>query len=318
MVGRSKGSNTSRTAKLSKASKPAKVTPPRSGAGAGVAARPRRRGAHARRPVPPLRQRFRPRLPSAGRTIAALLFAGLLGGLLLLLNGPWLRVQRIAFAGGQLTSAEQLRTVLEPVRGASLLALDVDAITAELRRLPAVADAGIEPSLLGEVRVTIAEKQPAFVWRTSALQLIGASDGTLMASLPLGSPLAPQLARLPFVDDRRGASWALRSGDHIAAQTMQTALRFVALDPARLGSTTKRLTVRLDDEYGFIVVALQPTWQAAFGFYGLDPKDDEATVGNRIERQIGALRTLFAQRPEGSVGWVDARNPGKVYFRAKG
>jgi hypothetical protein len=101
-------------------------------------------------------------------------------------------------------------------------------------------------------------------------------------------------------------------------QTMKTALRFVALDPARLGSRTKRLTVRLDDEYGFIVVSVQPTWEAAFGFYGLDPKDDEATIGDRIERQIGALRTLFAQRPEASVSWVDARNPGKVYFRAKG
>ncbi len=31
-----------------------------------------------------------------------------------------------------------------------------------------------------------------------------------------------------------------------------------------------------------------------------------------------AVRTLFAEEPEDGIGWVDVRNPGKVYFRAKG
>jgi hypothetical protein len=265
-----------------------------------------------------MRLRFRPRLPSAGRTIAALLFAAVLGGLVLLLNGPWLRVDRVAFAGDRLTSQQQLRGIVDEMRGASLLSLDGDAITAQLRRLPAVADAAIEPSLLGEVRVAITEKQPAFVWRTRAQQLIGAADGTLMAGLPRGSPLTPQLAGLPFIDDRRGASWSLRGGDHLPLETMRTALRFVALDPARLGSQSRRLSVRLDDEYGFIIVSAQPSWQAALGVYGLAPGDDAPTIADRIERQMGALRTLFVQRPEPSISWIDARNPGKVYFRAKG
>jgi hypothetical protein len=30
------------------------------------------------------------------------------------------------------------------------------------------------------------------------------------------------------------------------------------------------------------------------------------------------VRTLFSQEAEDGIGWVDARNPGKVYFRAKG
>jgi hypothetical protein len=38
----------------------------------------------------------------------------------------------------------------------------------------------------------------------------------------------------------------------------------------------------------------------------------------QIERQVSAVRTLFAAHPESTVSWVDARNPGKVYFRAKG
>jgi len=86
-----------------------------------------------------MRLRFRPRLPSAARTIAALLFAAVLGGLVLLLNGPWLRVQRIAFAGERLTSQQQLASIVEPMRGSSLLALDGDAL---IVRAAAIARGG--------------------------------------------------------------------------------------------------------------------------------------------------------------------------------
>ena len=46
--------------------------------------------------------------------------------------------------------------------------------------------------------------------------------------------------------------------------------------------------------------------------------DRDARPTHRLDRQIAAVRTLFAAHPEDEVGWVDARNPGKVYFRAKG
>jgi len=38
----------------------------------------------------------------------------------------------------------------------------------------------------------------------------------------------------------------------------------------------------------------------------------------RIASQASAVRTLFAAHPEAGVAWIDARNPGKVYFRARG
>jgi hypothetical protein len=52
--------------------------------------------------------------------------------------------------------------------------------------------------------------------------------------------------------------------------------------------------------------------------YGLDPRETAAEADARLERQVTAVRTLFASRPEAEIGWVDVRNPGKVYFRAKG
>jgi len=52
--------------------------------------------------------------------------------------------------------------------------------------------------------------------------------------------------------------------------------------------------------------------------YGLDPRETAAAASARLERQVTAVRTLFASRDETEIGWVDVRNPGKVYFRAKG
>ena len=56
----------------------------------------------------------------------------------------------------------------------------------------------------------------------------------------------------------------------------------------------------------------------ALGGYGMDPAETAADAAGRLERQITAVRTLFSTRAEAEIGWVDARNPGKVYFRAKG
>ena len=56
----------------------------------------------------------------------------------------------------------------------------------------------------------------------------------------------------------------------------------------------------------------------ALGVYGTDPRETSAEAAARLESQVTAVRTLFASRPEAGIGWVDVRNPGKVYFRAKG
>lgn len=235
---------------------------------------------------------------------------------MVVLNGPWLRVEHIAFAGQQLTSEQQLSDATATLRGASLLSLDSDQVVDQLRALPAVADARVEPRL-DEVQVTVTEKQPAFVWRTPTALLVGARDGTLLAARPVDGALPARLQQLPLVDDRRQMAAALAVGDVVAPGMVDTALRLIRIDPARLGSSATRLSLRIDAEHGFLLVSSKPAWQIAFGLYGLDPTEDQPQDG-RIEQQVAAVRTLFAAHPEASVSWVDARNPGKVYFRAKG
>jgi hypothetical protein len=284
-----------------------------------VGARPagRRRGGQARKPRPPFWKRLRPRLPTAARAFATLGIAASLAGMIAALNGPWLRVEQVAYAGVQFTPPQQLAEVLAPAQGVPLLALDATGIAARLRGLPAVADAHVEALLPNAVKVSVTEKTAAFIWQTHGRRLFGAADGTLIGDAPTGK-LSGEIAALPFIEDRRESAAELGPGATLPAETVATALRLVALDPARLGSTSSRLSVQVDDEFGFILVSAKPAWRAAFGFYGLDPMLDIDAPEQQVERQVSAVRTLFAAHPESTVSWVDARNPGKVYFRAKG
>lgn len=279
------------------------------------ALRPRRRSAgHAKRPGTPLRRRVRRRLPSGGRIIAVLLFAAAVAGLVTLVNGPWLRVNAVAHAGGHYTSAMQLDEILEGYRGVPLLTVDSAGLRQRVVDLPAVADAQVEMRLPGELRVSIAEKAPTFMWRTGAVQLVGAADGSIIAELPLGATPSDELRRLPSVDDERLASRGLTIGDVLPPAELRVSLRLIDLDPDLVGSRARDLLVSINDEYGFEIETQQPAWRAALGFYELDPREDQAAADARLEQQLAAIRTLFSTRQERAVSWLDARNPGKVYW----
>lgn len=278
-------------------------------------ARPRRRtSGHARRPSRPVRQRLRGRLPSASRTFAALAFVALVAGFVTLVNGPWLRVSQVAAAGTHFTSRGTLDTLLDPYRGSSLLLLDSGALVDRLRALPAVADAAVAARLPDRLEVQLTEKAPAYTWMTRAAWLVVAADGAVVASLEADSELPDELAALPQVDDQRSASRRVAPGDALPAPELAMAQRLLALDPKLIGSASDHLELRIDDEYGFILVSAAPPWEAALGFYRLDPEESQATADARLESQVAAIRTLFSTRPEAGVRWVDARNPGKVYW----
>ena len=281
----------------------------------GAATRPRRRsGGQARRPGQPVRRRLRARLPSAARVFGVLLFAGLVGGLVALVNGPWLRVGHVAATGAAYTVSSQLDALLEPYDGASLLTLDSAALAARLRALPAVADARVRTEVPDRLAVTITEKEPAAVWITRERRLLTAADGSFIAELPPDTEVPDQLGSLIIVDDQRSASRYLAVGDALPAAELRAAERLLAIDPRVIGSKAKGFALRVDDEYGFILVSGTPAWEVAFGFYQLDPVETEAVASARLEGQLAAVRTLFTGRAEASIGWVDARNPRRVYW----
>ncbi len=265
-----------------------------------------------------MRKRIGRRLPSIRRLIAGFGAAAMAASLVALIGGPWLRVTDVTWAGDRFTAQRDLAGLLERQRGTSVLAVDTRALRERLERLPAVAEASVVASLSGRLDVTLVERETAFVWETSSARLLGAADGTLFAALSRDAPIDAELVALPRITDERSMARLMRTGDRIPDGLLGAAMRLASLDPAALGSSAQRLRVRLDDEFGFGLVAAEPGWEMALGVYGTDPNDTPADAAARLERQVTAVRTLFATRAEAEIGWVDARNPGKVYFRAKG
>lgn len=250
-----------------------------------------------------------------GRILAGVAFAGLVAGLVLLLNGPWLRVRETTWAGERYTPARQIERILDSVAGAPLLAIDSGALAVSLEELPAIATASVETFLPDRVKVAIVEKTAAVVWTTSAVALICASDGTAIGQLARDAALPDDLAALPQVDDRRSASRNIIVGDRIEVSRFVTAVHLATVNPATMGSAATRLSVLLDDESGFMLAAPSQGWGAVFGLYEPDLTADPALLDQRIAEQVAAIRTLFGTETEGGVSWVDARNPGRVYWR---
>jgi hypothetical protein len=239
----------------------------------------------------------------------------LVGALLALVNGPYLRVARVAWAGERYTPARELQRMLAPLDRAPLLTVNTADLAAGLESLPAVAEARVDAMLPDAVRVTIVEKQAAFVWQTSAVRLLGAADGTLIGQVALRANLPGDLAALPLIDDRRTGSRDIIVGDRIDLATLAPALRLSRVRPAELGSGASNLGVRLTDGDGFLLVSTSPSWQADFGFLPVADPGQAGSLDERVTAQVAAVRTLFSLQSEAGLSWVDARDPGRVYWR---
>lgn len=274
------------------------------------------RGA-APRGSPPAPRRRRRRI-NWTRVTAAVLCLALVGGATWLAGGPWLRIRAVTYAGADWTGRDALDAVTDPIRGQSLLLVDAEATAEELATLPGVQTANVDIGLFGEVRVSLVEGDAVVRWRTDAAQLLVAEDGTVVGVLSLDATAGAALAALPVVEDQREDSHDLSVGDQLAAHEVDAALLVSGLTPAQLGSQVAALSVAIDQTYGFMVSAPQAGWEAAFGFYGVDPDDTPDVMQARLQSQASGVRTLFAGHPETGLAWIDARNPGRVYFRARG
>lgn len=277
-----------------------------------------RRSRGASRPGVSLLRRIGARLPSLGRSLALLATIASAAALVALFEGPWLRVTEVAFAGNEHTDAEVVNEILDAQLGTSLLAVQGREVAAALEDLPAVARAEVTAVTSGRLEARLIEHEPAFVWQTRSRRFLGAADGTIFASFGHGETLPAGLEEVPLVRDERWAGRLIRVGDVLPEPMVATALMVVAVDPAALGSSSADLSLRLDDVFGFRLVSGDRQWEIALGTYGSDGSRSATEAAAQLDRQVAAVRTLFAQRPEADIGWVDVRNPGKVYFRAKG
>jgi len=274
------------------------------------------RGARPPKSVPtPRRQRRR---INWTRVTALTLSLTMVGTLAWLAGGPLLRVRSVSYAGAGWTSDADLNALTAPMIGRSALLVDASGLAVELSGLPGVDGARVEVGVPGSAQVTLVEAGAVALWRTSAAQLLLAEDGTVVGVRSREAVARGSFVDLPVIDDLRDASHDLTVGDALPASELDSALALAALTGTRLGSQTVALDLAVDPTYGFVLSSPQAGWRAAFGYYGLDPLETPDRMTARIASQASAIRTLFAAHPEAGVAWVDARNPGKVYFRARG
>ena len=271
----------------------------------------------AAKPPPSPRRRRRRRINWTRITAAALCLALVAGGTWLV-GGPSLRIRAVSYSGADWTERAALDAVTGPMIGRSALLVNASAIATELGGLPGVEGATVDIGLFGRVQVDLVEGDAVAIWRTDAAQLLVAEDGTVVGSQGRDALVPDAYAELPFVDDQREASHDLWIGDQLPVDEVEAALALGDLPANRLGSASAVIRLSVDPTYGFILSSPQAGWQAAMGYYGTAPQDTPATIRGRVSEQASSIRTLFAEHPEAGVAWIDARNPGRVYFRARG
>jgi hypothetical protein len=268
-------------------------------------------------PAPSQRRRRRRRINWTRITAATLCLALVAGGAWLV-GGPSLRIRAVSYSGADWTERAALDAVTEPMIGRSALLVNAGAIATELGGLPGVESAAVDIGLFGRVQVVLVEGDAVVIWRTNAAQLLVAEDGTVVGSQSRDATVPDMYADLPFVDDQREASHDLWIGDQLPSDEVEAARALGDLPADRLGTASAVLRISVDPTYGFILSSPQAGWQAAMGYYANAPQDTPATIRGRVSEQASSIRTLFAEHPEAGVAWIDARNPGRVYFRARG
>ena len=138
--------------------------------------RPRRRT-----PIRPRRRGF------SGRAIVAVQIAAVA---LLGVVGAWtawqrvfasdrLRVGRLEVRGSHFLSEGEVREMIGPAVGESILALDIEALKARLRASPWVADATVTRALPDTVRVEIHERVPLALAELDHLYLMDQDGGLI-------------------------------------------------------------------------------------------------------------------------------------------
>ncbi len=142
--------------------------------------------------------------------LAAFVAVTVAGGLLALSRSPLFDVREIDVIGVAHLSADRVRELAGVDRGAGLLWLDLDQVEARVEEDPWVARSTVERVLPSTLAISIAERVPVAVVRTSDGEQLVAADGMLLGR-PRGRVELPRLVLPPTQLSRADAVVAVAS-----------------------------------------------------------------------------------------------------------
>ena len=165
------------------------------------------------------------RKKSAGRSVswraATIVGAGVLGlystyrAFDLVLNASTLQVQKVSIQGNFRLSTGEVRTLIDGLRGTSIITADLDRYRARLMQSPWVADVVMRRILPSTVEVFVSERRPIGLCRLGSVLYLVDRSGMLMdeygpqyADLDLNLPIISGSLRVPStgepeIDERR-------------------------------------------------------------------------------------------------------------------
>jgi hypothetical protein len=198
---------------------------------------------------------------------------------------------RTAVTGNTWTSEEAVLAAMAVPAGQNVFTLDTTALESRLTALPAIRDATVTVALPDGILVDVAEREALVAWRVGERQFLVDEDGFLFGEVPADAVGGSDA--LPVIDDRRAASRALGVGATLDGPSLDAAFRLGSLRPSDVGSTGDRLTIRVDDENGFIIRGRPADWSAIFGFYTPTLRPTDIIPG-----QVRLLKSLIYGREE--------------------
>ena len=207
---------------------------------------------------------------------------------------------QVRISGLVYTDEQTLRATIGLAEDArpNLFRLKPAQMAEALRGLPSVAAAEVEVTLPDKLDVTVHERAPLLVWRTSNGAFLVDVTGTLLAP-------APSDSTLPAVVDQRASAADLVPGDRLDDVDLAAARLLLTITPADVGSVSTATGLYVNDAEGWFITASSPDWRAIFGFYTAN----QLKPDDRVPRQRQCLASLLAER---------AGRPTLVYLAVEG
>jgi len=220
----------------------------------------------------------------AGALLALLLgLAGLYG---VVASGAF-TVRHVEVTGLTWTGRDEVLTALAISDDQNLFTVRTGDLEGRLDDFPAILGAAINVVLPDTIRVNVNEREALLRWKVGEHEFLVDETGLLFDELTDNAP--PVADSLPVVDDRRELSAGLIVGSTLDPVILDASLRLGSLRPVDVGSAAPKLTLRIDDDSGFVVRAPAIGWTAVFGFYTPTLRTTDLIPG-----QVRLLRSLLA------------------------
>lgn len=215
------------------------------------------------------------RLISVG--IPAVLLAGLV-----LLNLPFLKVQRVEVEGSPVVSRAQLLSEAGVRIGQSTLVLNSRRMTAALLAQPWVSSAAVRVRWPGTLLVSVSALPPVLVYDRGSHKELLAATGAVLGPVPAG----PALRALPVLEDLRSGAGAAAGSLALPAHLTAALAALNSAFPAAYGVTVKDYVIT---RVGALEIQSSAGWTADLG-----PALTAAQV-SALGPKLEALRALAAK-----------------------